>query len=138
MLKQVWVDVSAELPPDRWIGRIKVRFPVEGVLEKDCLGFQRRDPITGAENDFTYQHGTFDGKQVNGLLLPVLALAVGLLRRFCFYRDQVRRRRDPDASSRRLRSAGAEPTDQKLGRSAVQECPEFSLIVQASIGFPSI
>ena len=50
MLKQVWEDVTAtELPPDRWIGKIRVRFPVEGVLE-DCLGFQRKNAITGAEN----------------------------------------------------------------------------------------
>lgn len=62
MLKQVWEDVATELPPDRWIGKIRVRFPVEGVLEKDCLGFQRKNAITGAENDFTYQHGTVDGQ----------------------------------------------------------------------------
>jgi hypothetical protein len=62
MLKQVWIDVNQELPPDRWIGRIKVRFPVEGVIEKDCLGFQKKNPITDAENDFTYQHGTVDGR----------------------------------------------------------------------------
>ena len=55
-------NVDAELPPDCWIGRIKVRFSVEGVLEKDCLGFQRKNSITGAENDFTYQHGAVDGR----------------------------------------------------------------------------
>lgn len=62
MLKQVWVNVDEELPQDGWIGRIKVRFPTEGILQKECLGFQRKDRVTGAENDFTYQHGTIDSK----------------------------------------------------------------------------
>jgi hypothetical protein len=61
MLKRVWVDVKKELPPDRWIGTIKVRFP-HRVSELECLGFQKNDPITGVVNNFTYQHGTVNGK----------------------------------------------------------------------------
>jgi hypothetical protein len=62
MLAQVWTDVNVELPPDRWIGKIRVRVPGRGVRELDCLGFQRKHPVTGAENHFAYQYGTVDGK----------------------------------------------------------------------------
>jgi hypothetical protein len=68
MLKQVWTDVNVELPPDRWVGRIKIRV-AQGHLEKECLGFQKKNPITGAENDFTYQHGILDG-QTDKLVIP--------------------------------------------------------------------
>jgi hypothetical protein len=28
----------------------------------ECVVFQKKNPMTGAENDFTYQHGTAGGK----------------------------------------------------------------------------
>ena len=68
-MKQVWVNVNTELPPDRWIGTIKVRFP-SYVSEMECVGFQKKNPITGAENDFTYQHGAVDGKTGEWLTPP--------------------------------------------------------------------
>lgn len=61
MLKQVWIDVNTELPPDGWTGQIKGVFPGER-SEKQCLLFQKKDPITGVENHFVYQYGIVDGK----------------------------------------------------------------------------
>lgn len=55
--KKIWTDVNEDFPPDRWTGKIKIR-AAQGFLETDCFGFQKRNPITGAENDFWYQHGT--------------------------------------------------------------------------------
>ena len=62
MLQEVWTDVNVELPPDRWLGTIRVRIPGEGVLELDCLGFQKKNPVTGTENDFVFQYGVLNGK----------------------------------------------------------------------------
>ena len=50
------------MPPDRWAGKIRIRIPGEGVREIDCLSFQKKNPATGTENDFTFQYGTVDGK----------------------------------------------------------------------------
>jgi len=61
MLTQEWTDVTVELPPDGWAGKILVRVQGQGVVEKECLIFRKNSP-TGAENDFTYQHGTLDGR----------------------------------------------------------------------------
>jgi hypothetical protein len=60
-MKQVWVNVDTELPPDGWIGTIKVRFP-SYASEMESVAFHKKNPTTGAENDFTYQHGTSNGK----------------------------------------------------------------------------
>jgi hypothetical protein len=59
-MNQVWVNVNTDLPPDGWTGTIKVRFPSYASEMEDVV-FQKKNPVTGAENDFTYQHGTVDG-----------------------------------------------------------------------------
>jgi hypothetical protein len=69
MLKQEWINVAAELPPDHWIGKIRIRV-AGAILEKDCLGFRKKNPISGVENDFTYQHGTVDGQTGKWLTPP--------------------------------------------------------------------
>jgi hypothetical protein len=68
-MNQVWVNVNTELPPDGWTGTIKVRFP-SYVSEMVAVVFQKKNPMTGAENDFTYQHGTVDGKTGEWLTPP--------------------------------------------------------------------
>src|SRR5258708_19750051 len=52
MLTQEWTDVTVELPPDGWAGKILVRVQGQGVVEKECLIFRKNSP-TGAEIDFT-------------------------------------------------------------------------------------
>jgi hypothetical protein len=69
MLKRIWVSVNTELPPDRWIGTIKVRLQ-HHVSEMECLGFQKKNPMTGVVNDFTYQHGIVDEKTGEWLTPP--------------------------------------------------------------------
>jgi hypothetical protein len=67
MLTQEWIDVNVELPPDGWVGKILVRVPGQGVVEKQCLMFRKKSP-TGVENDFTYQHGILEGR--TGTITP--------------------------------------------------------------------